>query len=74
MSGTMEYQISAEILLLASKANDETVTSVGALEYTQAALNLAHVLQVLKQIETIGGYVGNSKAAAAQYRSLVERL
>ena len=44
----METAINAAIKLLAEKITSE-VKSDDALKYTQAALNLAHVLQVVKQ-------------------------
>lgn len=46
----METEINEAIKTLAEKA--KAASSHEALHYTQAALNLAHVLQVKKQIET----------------------
>lgn len=45
----MEKEINESIKKLAEKA--KSAPSHEALHYTQAALNLAHVLQVKKQIE-----------------------
>ena len=45
----METEINEAIKSLAEKA--KTAQSHEALHFTQAALNLAHVLQVKKQIE-----------------------
>jgi hypothetical protein len=46
----METEINEAIKVLAEKAK-AAPASHEALHYTQAALNLAHVLQVKKQIE-----------------------
>jgi len=46
----MKKEIEAAIKQMAEKC-DAKVTSTEAMQYTQAALNLAHVLQVLKQAE-----------------------
>ena len=46
----MNTTIESAIKILAKKA--EACDPHGAMQFTQAALNLAHVLQVMKQIET----------------------
>jgi hypothetical protein len=50
----MKNAIEASIKLLALKINSET-KSDDALKFTQAALNLAHVLQVIAQTEKTTG-------------------
>ena len=48
----METEINEVIKKLAEKANAANSPNE-ALHYTQAALNLAHILQIKKQIETM---------------------
>ena len=47
----METEVNEAIKVLAEKA--KAAPSHEALHYTQAALNLAHVLQVVKQTEAM---------------------
>lgn len=47
----MNTTILTVIKALAEKSTARATSSHDALHYTQAALNLAHVVQVMKQIE-----------------------
>ena len=62
----MESEIEEAILALAQKIYGNTADENFAMKASQAILNLAHSLQVLKQNENVGRSIGDMMANAQQ--------